>query len=132
MSTVDGRRLEVQLKGAGRTPFSRGFDGKAVVRSCVREFLASEAMAALGVRTTRALSVVETCETAKRAWYGESRQETRPGALRKYRPDTVVEEKCAVMCRAAPCFVRFAQLELFALREARGVEGARQSTAELR
>ena len=51
-------QLEVQLKGAGTTPFSRGFDGRAVLRSCVREFLASEAMAALGVPTTRALCVV--------------------------------------------------------------------------
>ena len=50
--------LEVQLKGAGKTPFSRQFDGRAVLRSCVREFLASEAMAALGVPTTRALCVV--------------------------------------------------------------------------
>lgn len=57
ISPVDGHRYEVQLKGSGRTPFSRGFDGKAVLRSSVREFLASEAMFHLGVPTTRALCV---------------------------------------------------------------------------
>ena len=64
--------LEVQLKGAGVTPFSRRFDGRAVLRSCVREFLASEAMAALGIPTTRALCVVATGEKVRRSWYDDN------------------------------------------------------------
>src|SRR5690606_29418751 len=51
------RHLEIQLKGAGRTPYSRGGDGRAVLRSSIREFLCSEAMHALGIPTTRALCV---------------------------------------------------------------------------
>lgn len=70
--TDDGRRLDLQLKGSGRTPYSRFGDGRAVLRSSIREFLGSEAMAALGIPTTRALCIVgsdmpvcrETTETA--------------------------------------------------------------------
>ena len=62
----------MQLKGAGVTPFSRRFDGRAVLRSCVREFLASEAMAALGIPTTRALCVVATGEKVRRSWYDDN------------------------------------------------------------
>jgi uncharacterized protein YdiU (UPF0061 family) len=58
----DGRRFELQLKGAGPTPYSRGADGRAVLRSSIREFLCSEAMHHLGVPTTRALSLVATGE----------------------------------------------------------------------
>ena len=58
----DGRRWDLQLKGSGRTPFSRGGDGKAVVGPMLREYLISEAMAALGVPTTRSLAVVATGE----------------------------------------------------------------------
>ena len=55
---TDGTRQELQLKGAGRTPYSRSGDGRAVLRSSVREFMCSEAMHYLGVPTTRALSLV--------------------------------------------------------------------------
>ncbi len=58
----DGRRWDLQLKGSGRTEFSRGGDGKAAVGPMLREFLISEAMAALGVPTTRSLAVVATGE----------------------------------------------------------------------
>jgi uncharacterized protein YdiU (UPF0061 family) len=58
----DGARFDLQLKGSGRTPFSRGGDGKAAVGPMLREYLISEAMAALGVPTTRALAVVATGE----------------------------------------------------------------------
>jgi hypothetical protein len=69
---VDGQRWEMQLKGGGTTPFCRGGDGRAVLRSSVREFLASEAMWALGIDTTRALSlVVSGRETSNRPWYSE-------------------------------------------------------------
>jgi serine/tyrosine/threonine adenylyltransferase len=61
---------ELQLKGAGTTPFHRGADGRAVLRSSIREFLASEAMHFLGVPTTRALSlVVSATATSQRPWY---------------------------------------------------------------
>ena len=62
----DGVRQELQLKGAGRTPYSRTADGRAVLRSSVREFLCSEAMHHLGVPTTRALSLVATGEAVMR------------------------------------------------------------------
>ncbi|MGV8954073.1 MAG: protein adenylyltransferase SelO [Cypionkella sp.] len=62
----DGRRWDLQLKGSGRTPFSRGGDGKAAVGPMLREYLISEAMAALGIPTTRSLAVVATGETLLR------------------------------------------------------------------
>lgn len=63
---VDGGRYELQLKGAGPTPYSRGADGRAVLRSSIREFLCSEAMHYLGVPTTRALSLVGTGDAVVR------------------------------------------------------------------
>lgn len=70
----DGRRWDVQLKGAGRTAFSRGGDGRAWVGPVIREYLVSEAMHALGVPTTRALAAVTTGEVV----YREARL---PGAV---------------------------------------------------
>jgi uncharacterized protein YdiU (UPF0061 family) len=59
LPAADGQgRIELQLKGAGMTPYSRMGDGRAVLRSSIREFLCSEAMAALGIPTTRALTVI--------------------------------------------------------------------------
>lgn len=55
-----GKRWELQLKGAGKTPYSRMADGRAVMRSSIREFIGSEAMHHLGVPTSRALSIVGT------------------------------------------------------------------------
>eukprot|EP00951_Prasinocladus_malaysianus_P012919 scaffold96782_cov27-Prasinocladus_malaysianus.AAC.1 len=67
---VEGKRWELQLKGAGPTPFCRGADGRAVKRSSIREFLASEAMHKLGIDTTRALCLVKSKEdTVARPWY---------------------------------------------------------------
>ncbi len=62
----DGRRVDLHLKGSGRTPFSRGGDGYAVVGPMLREYLVSEAMYALGIPTTRALSVVATGRDVRR------------------------------------------------------------------
>ena len=62
----DGRRWDLQLKGSGRTPFSRGGDGKAALGPMLREYLISEAMAALGIPTTRSLAVVTTGESVLR------------------------------------------------------------------
>jgi uncharacterized protein YdiU (UPF0061 family) len=89
-----GEGWEVQLKGAGRTPYSRGGDGRAVLRSSIREFLCSEAMHALGIPTTRALCIVGS---------------DRP----VYRED---QETAALVTRLAPSFVRFGSFEVFYYR----------------
>jgi hypothetical protein len=72
VSPTSGARWELQLKGSGQTPFCRGADGRAVLRSSLREFIASEAMAALGVPTTRALSLVGHAEEIERPWYRDT------------------------------------------------------------
>lgn len=99
-----GTRWELQLKGAGLTPYSRGADGRAVLRSSLREFLCSEAMAALGVPTTRALSLVTTGDAVVRDMFYDGRPEAEPGA---------------VVCRVSPSFLRFGHLELPARRDDR-------------
>ncbi|MEO9079228.1 MAG: protein adenylyltransferase SelO [Rhodanobacter sp.] len=92
-----GERWELQLKGAGLTPYSRGADGRAVLRSSVREFLCSEAMHHLGVPSTRALSLVETGEPVLRDMFYDGHAAPEPGAI---------------VCRVAPSFIRFGNFEL--------------------
>jgi uncharacterized protein YdiU (UPF0061 family) len=87
--------LEVQLKGSGLTPYSRMGDGRAVLRSSIREFLASEAMHGLGIPTSRALCVT--------------------GSDAPVRRETV--ETAAVVTRVAPSFIRFGHFEHFSSRE---------------
>lgn len=94
-------RFEMQLKGAGRTPFSRGADGRAVLRSSIREYLCSEAMHHLGVPTTRALSLVLTGDQVERDMFYDGNAAPEPGAI---------------VCRVAPTFIRFGHFELFASR----------------
>ena len=108
-AVINGQRWEMQLKGSGRTPYSRGADGRAVLCSSVREFLAQEHMHALGVPTSRSLSLyASTTETVKRPWYSEgSRQQD---------PDVLVTEAVAISTRVAPSFIRVGQLELFGRR----------------
>ncbi|MFZ0107370.1 MAG: YdiU family protein [Thiobacillus sp.] len=89
-----GEGWEVQIKGAGRTPYSRGGDGRAVLRSSIREFLCSEAMHALGIPTTRALAIVGSDHPV-------------------YREE---EETAALVTRLAPSFVRFGSFEVFYYR----------------
>jgi uncharacterized protein YdiU (UPF0061 family) len=96
-----GERWELQLKGAGPTPFSRTADGRAVLRSSVREFLCSEAMHHLGVPTTRALSLVATGEQVVRDMFYDGHPAPEAGA---------------VVCRVAPSFIRFGNFEIFAAR----------------
>ena len=96
-----GERWELQLKGAGRTPYSRSADGRAVLRSSVREFLCSEAMHHLGVPTTRALCLVGTGEMVERDMFYDGHPKLEPGA---------------VVCRVAPSFIRFGNFELPAAR----------------
>ena len=97
----DDRRYELQLKGAGPTPYSRRADGRAVLRSSIREFLCSEAMHHLGIPTTRALSLVQTGDQVERDMFYDGRPELEPGAI---------------VCRVAPTFIRFGHYELFASR----------------
>lgn len=108
-AVIDGDRWEMQLKGGGRTPYCRGADGRAVLRSSVREFLAQEHMHALGVPTSRSLSLyVSKTEKVKRPWYSEG--------SRSKDPDTVILEPAAISTRVAPSFIRVGQIELFGRR----------------
>ena len=99
---TEGSHQMLQLKGAGPTPYSRSADGRAVLRSSVREFLCSEAMHHLGVPTTRALSLVLTGDQVVRDMLYDGRPAPEPGA---------------VVCRVAPSFTRFGNFELFAARD---------------
>lgn len=98
---VKGGPLQFQLKGAGSTPYSRGSDGLAVLRSSIREYLCSEAMHHLGIPTTRALSLAKTGDWVTRdiLYNGNPR-----------------EEHGAVVCRVAPSFIRFGNFQIFASR----------------
>lgn len=131
-----GTRWELQLKGAGTTPFCRGGDGRAVLRSSIREFLVSEAMHHLDVSTTRALSLMGSgAETVSRPWYSNSREV--PGlddprlahlpieqrkqllgqlAMQLQQPDVMIKEQCAITCRVAPSFMRVGHIELHGRR----------------
>lgn len=91
--TVAG--LEIQLKGAGRTPYSRMGDGRAVLRSSIREFLCSEAMHGLGIPTSRALCITGS-----------------PAPVRREEIETA-----SVVTRVAPSFVRFGHFEHFAAND---------------
>ena len=91
--------LELQLKGSGVTPYSRFADGKAVLRSSIREFLCSEAMFHLGVPTTRALSLVSTGEDVIRDILYDGRPAPESGAI---------------VCRVAPSFLRFGSFQIHA------------------
>ena len=104
-----GNRWEMQLKGGGPTPYCRGADGRAVLRSSVREFLAQELMHALGVPTSRSLTLyMSRSETVRRPWYSPN--------SRSLDPDILVDNPAAITTRVAPSFLRVGQLELFARR----------------
>jgi uncharacterized protein YdiU (UPF0061 family) len=98
---VNKKPWVLQLKGAGQTPYSRGADGFAVLRSSIREYLCSEAMFHLGVATTRALSLSLSGDSVVR------------DVLYNGNP---AEEKGAIVCRVAPSFIRFGNFEIFASR----------------
>lgn len=98
---TDGQYWALQLKGAGPTPYSRRGDGRAVLRSSLREFLCSEAMHHLGIPTTRALALVATGEAVVRDRFYDGHPRAEPGAI---------------VCRAAPSFLRFGHVELPAAR----------------
>ena len=100
----NGKRWEMQLKGGGPTPYCRGADGRAVLRSSVREFLAQEYMHALGVPTSRSLTLyVSKTETVSRPWYSQNSE--------SFDPDILVDNPVAISTRVAPSFLRVGQLE---------------------
>ena len=101
LKDTNGKPWEFQLKGAGRTPYSRGADGRAVLRSSLREFICSEAMFHLGVPTTRALSLVATGDSVIRDLFYDGHPRREPGAI---------------VCRVAPSFLRFGNFEILASR----------------
>ncbi len=108
-TSIDGKRWEMQLKGAGRTPYCRGGDGRAVLRSSVREFLAQEHMHALGIPTSRSLCLFASkTESVTRPWYSEGASFSDP--------DIMVSEPVAITTRVAPSLLRVGQIELFARR----------------
>jgi uncharacterized protein YdiU (UPF0061 family) len=108
-AVINGQRWEMQLKGGGRTPYCRGADGRAVLRSSVREFLAQEHMHALGVASSRSLSLyVSKTEQVNRPWYSEG--------SRSQDPDRLISEAVAISTRVAPSFIRVGQVELFSRR----------------
>ncbi|WP_417584319.1 protein adenylyltransferase SelO [Nitrincola sp.] len=108
-AAINGQRWEMQLKGGGRTPYCRGADGRAVLRSSVREFLAQEHMHALGVPTSRSLCLyVSKTEKVQRPWYSAGSQAKDP--------DRYFLEPVAISTRVAPSFIRVGQLELFGRR----------------
>ncbi|MEZ9138807.1 MULTISPECIES: YdiU family protein [unclassified Shewanella] len=107
-AVINNQRWEMQLKGGGRTPYCRGADGRAVLRSSIREFLAQEHMHALGVPTSRSLSLYVSTDKVQRPWYSED--------SRSENPDILISESVAITTRVAPSFIRVGQLELFARR----------------
>jgi uncharacterized protein YdiU (UPF0061 family) len=99
LQAVDGTDWEIQLKGAGPTPYSRRADGRAVLRSSLREFLCSEAMHYLSVPTTRALSLVGTGDIVVRDMFYNGNPQPEPGAI---------------VARVAPTFIRFGNFQIMA------------------
>ncbi|KAE8281626.1 hypothetical protein D5F01_LYC20620 [Larimichthys crocea] len=95
-------RWEIQVKGAGVTPYSRNGDGRKVLRSSIREFLCSEAMAALGIPTTRAASLVTSDLYVNRDPLNSGRR---------------IPERCSVVLRLAPSFIRIGSFEIFLGRD---------------
>jgi uncharacterized protein YdiU (UPF0061 family) len=151
ISIAEFNGYELQLKGAGKTPFARGADGRAVLRSSIREFLASEAMHYLGIRTTRALSLIRSKkDMVNRPWYSDDAvlkipdeddvrlaqysPEQRKVLIQQMRttqkadPNIMIQEPCAITCRVATSFVRIGHLDLFARRaEQASVETAKDT-----
>lgn len=106
---LNGKNWEMQLKGSGKTPYCRGADGRAVLRSSIREFLAQEHMHALNVPTSRSLSLFSSkTETVKRPWFNKGSHSKDP--------EVMIDETVAITTRVAPSFIRVGQLELFARR----------------
>jgi serine/tyrosine/threonine adenylyltransferase len=100
--SFNGNRFDFQLKGAGLTPYSRTADGLAVLRSSVREYLCSEAMHHLGIKTTRAISLVTTGDEVWRDIMYDGHPAYEFGAI---------------VCRVAESFIRFGSFEILSARK---------------
>ncbi len=98
----DNKRWALQLKGAGKTPYSRSADGLAVLRSSIREHLCSEAMHHLSVPTTRSLSLILSGDMVLRDIMYDGNADY---------------EKGAIVCRVSPTFIRFGNFQIFAARK---------------
>ena len=108
-ANINGKRWEMQLKGGGRTPYCRGADGRAVLRSSIREFLAQEHMHALGIPTSRSLTLYTSkTEKVKRPWFNQGSYSRDP--------EVMIEEDVAITTRVASSFLRVGQIELFGRR----------------
>jgi uncharacterized protein YdiU (UPF0061 family) len=108
-AVLNGKRWEFQLKGGGRTPYCRGADGRAVLRSSIREFLAQEHMHSLGVPTSRSLTLFTSKkEQSSRPWFRDNSYSKDP--------ELMIDEDVAITTRVAPSFIRVGQLELFGRR----------------
>ncbi|MDX9899869.1 MAG: protein adenylyltransferase SelO family protein [Aliarcobacter sp.] len=106
---INGKRWEFQLKGAGKTPYCRGADGRAVLRSSVREFLAQEHIHSLGIPTSRSLTLFTSKkEQVNRPWFRDNSYSKDP--------ELMIEENVAITTRVASSFIRVGQLELFGRR----------------
>ena len=113
---INGKRWEFQLKGAGKTPYCRGADGRAVLRSSVREFLAQEHMHALGIPTSRSLTLFTSQrEQVNRPWFRDNSYSKDP--------EVMIEEDVAITTRVASSFIRVGQLELFGRRARKNEHG---------
>lgn len=108
-AVINGKRWEFQLKGAGKTPYCRGADGRAVLRSSIREFLAQEHMHALGIPTSRSLTLFTSKkEQVNRPWFKDNSYSKDP--------EVMIEEDVAITTRVASSFIRVGQIELFGRR----------------
>ncbi len=106
---LNNKRYEMQLKGGGKTPYCRGADGRAVLRSSIREFLAQEHMYALGIPTSRSLTLYTSkTEKVRRPWFNEQSYSKDP--------EVMIEEDVAITTRVASSFLRVGQIELFGRR----------------
>ena len=141
---VNGHRYELQLKGSGTTPFSRFGDGRAVLRSSVREYLASEAMHRLRVPTTRTLSlIVSETEKTERSWYKMSDENTKnqkcsikqsnikqSNGSKTCRGDVTTNltelNPVAITCRVSESFFRVGHFELFGIRANNSIDKSDQ------
>ncbi|QNM89280.1 YdiU family protein [Aliarcobacter cryaerophilus] len=108
-AVINNKRWEFQLKGGGKTPYCRGADGRAVLRSSVREFLAQEYMHSLGIPTSRSLTLFTSKkEQVSRPWFNENSYSKDP--------EVMIEEDVAITTRVASSFIRVGQIELFGRR----------------
>ncbi|KAM9705031.1 selenoprotein O2 isoform 2-T2 [Menidia menidia] len=118
VETKEDGRWEIQVKGAGVTPYSRGGDGRKVLRSSIREFLCSEAMSSLGIPSTRAASLVTSDLYVSRDPLSSGQR---------------VPERCSAVLRLAPSFIRFGSFEIFLGRdELSGVQGPSAGRHDIR